>query len=328
VDIEVGPDDAEVRLDAFLRARHRIPRSLVYKLIRQARILVGGRKVTAERRLEAGERVTVPDDVLRAAPEPAAAPPLPARRPMDAAEAARVRAAIAYEDEDVIVFDKPAGLAAHKGQGHEDGGVVELLRRWLRVPPDAPFQPSLANRLDRDTSGLVLLAKTPYGQRRLGKAVKGGHVEKEYAALVGGGVPEPAAGEVRAALKKMSVRADGGLEKMVVSSDPDALAATTRYRVLRPVAGAGGALLALEPVTGRTHQLRAHCAAIGHPIALDWKYGDAAWNRRLGAIAGLARLFLHASRIAFPHVRRPGEVVRVESPLPPDLAGPLARLER
>lgn len=321
----IGDDDAERRLDAFLRERLRLPRSLVYKLLRQARIRLNGRKATADRRLAAGDRVSVPEDVERAAAAPPLAPePLPARSPLAAAERAAVRAATAWEDDDVLVFSKPPGIVSHAGTGHGEGGAVELLRRHLEVPPDAPFQPSFANRLDRDTSGLLLLAKTPYAQRRLGKAVKGRRIDKGYVALVGGGPPEPAEGVVQAALRKERV---GDLEKMVVASGEGALDALTRYRLLRPVSRARGALLALEPITGRTHQLRAHCASIGHPIALDWKYGDPAWNREMEATTGLRRLFLHAGRLEFPHPRRDERVV-VEAPLPEDLARALARLER
>jgi 23S rRNA pseudouridine955/2504/2580 synthase len=309
---EVGEDDAERRLDAFVRRRVGLPRSLVMKLARRGEIRVNGARAEAGRKLAAGDVV-----VVRGAREGPAgkAPELPSPPPGGRA----APRGIVHEDADILVFDKPSGLVSHPGSGH-GRGVVDILLAYLGVAAG----PALVNRLDRDTSGLLVLAKTPLALRRLNATIRRGGLEKGYTALARG-VPRPAEGEIRAALRKE--RQADGLERMAVvpAGAEGALAAVTRYRTLRVLDGGRAALLALAPETGRTHQLRAHLASRGHPIAGDPKYGDAAWNRDLEERAGLRRLFLHAGSLAFPHPRN-AEPVRFEAPLPAELVGVLERL--
>jgi 23S rRNA pseudouridine955/2504/2580 synthase len=360
--IEIGEDDDERRLDALLRRWLALPRSLAMKLIRTGEARVNGARAEAGRKLAIGDVVEVRgvagpgggasgrgrgdrgDRGRPAARDPGEkslwsdstlgadaninqinrqAPAENGLRPAAAGarppSAARLSRAILFEDADILVFDKPPGLVSHAGSGHERG-AVELLLDYL----GRASGPALVNRLDRDTSGLLVLAKTPLALRRLNATIRRGGLAKGYLALVRG-APAPPEGEVRAALRKE--RGADGLERMaVVPEGPGALAALTRYRTERRVARGGAALLALEPETGRTHQLRAHLASIGHPIALDRKYGHAAWNREIEARCGLARLFLHAATLAFAHPRT-AEPVRFAAPLPPDLARALERLE-
>lgn len=317
--IEVGEDDAERRLDALIRRRFGLPRPLVMKLIRKGDVRLNGRRADPAARLAIGDRVEVAG--VRAPPAPARAAGRAAPR---RAPATRVDPrAIVYEDADILVFDKPPGVVAHAGSGHERG-VVDALIAYLDIPPGAP-RPALVNRLDRDTSGLIVLARTPLALRRLNAAIRRGEMKKGYLALVRG-APAPEAGEIRGALAKR--RGPDGLERMEVLGDGEGgLPALTRYRTERRLAGGRAALLALAPETGRTHQLRAHLAWRGHPIALDRKYGDARFNAEIEEGTGLRRLFLHASALAFPHPRT-GAPVRVAAPLPPDLVAALEWLAR
>lgn len=302
----IGEDDDERRLDALVRRRLGLPRSLVMKLIRTGEVRVNGARAEPKRKLAAGDVVEVRG--VRPADRAAAPPPRPA-------VSAGTERAIVFEDPDLLVFNKPPGLVSHKGSGHERG-VVDHLLAYLGLASG----PALVNRLDRDTSGLLVLAKTPLALRRLNATIRAGGLEKGYLALVRG-APVPPEGAIAAALRKE--KSADGLERMVVAAEK--LPSVTRYRTERRLAR-GAALLALEPETGRTHQLRAHLASRGHPIALDRKYGDAAWNREIEERSGLARLFLHAASLAFPHPRT-AEPVRFDAPLAPDLAAALERLE-
>ncbi|HVY62567.1 MAG TPA: RluA family pseudouridine synthase [Planctomycetota bacterium] len=348
--LAIDEDDDGRRIDAVVRRRLGLPRSLVMKLLRTGKVRLNGARVKPDAHVASGDSIDVADPGLASHPMPHCPSTLTetahegksGRKPAPgAAREAATRAPrpprdlarrIVHEDADVLVFDKPPGLVAHVGTGH-GGGLVDLLHAHLGVAPDAAFRPALANRLDRDTSGLVLLAKTALALRRLNATIRAGGLEKGYLALVRG-APEPPEGEVRAALRKD--RGPDGLERMTVVPDgaPGALPAATGYRVLRRIAGgvaaaseAGLALVELSPRTGRTHQLRAHLAHLGCPIAGDPRYGDREWNRALEREAGLRRLFLHASRLAFPHPRT-GARIAVEAPLAADLAAALDRLEK
>jgi 23S rRNA pseudouridine955/2504/2580 synthase len=339
VKLPIDEDDAGRRVDAVVRRRLGLPRSLVMKSLRTGRIRVNEARARPDAHVALGDVVEVDDALPPASRAPARRPARPAPAPAPDADAlADVARRIVYRDPDVVIFDKPAGMVAHAGSGHA-AGAVDLLCAWLRtsartmargratrecgVAEDATFRPALAHRLDRDTSGLVVLATTAHALRRLAASIRGGQFEKSYVALVRG-VPDPPEGEIRAALRKE--QATDGRERMVVVPEGSGgLASVTRYRTLRTF-GRDAALLALTPETGRTHQLRAHLAHLGHPIALDPRYGDPAFDRRLRERTGLRRLFLHAARLAFPHPRT-GARVQVEAPLAADLKAAVARLE-
>jgi len=298
------------------------------KLLRTGRIRLDGKRSSPGALVRIGQRVEVP------------AGSVPRRREATtmASAAASGRAPesvrrdppapVVLEDRDLLVVAKPAGVVVHGGSGHEESLLDRLI---AYAAPSAEFQPALVHRLDRDTSGLLVLARTGLAQRRLAASLRAGAFEKTYLALVRGR-PAPPEGEIRAALRKE--RFPDGLERMaVVPPEPGAggelpagaLPALTRYRTVRALGPGGPTLLELRPETGRTHQLRVHCAFLGHPIALDPRYGDRAFDREIRQRSGLGRLFLHAARLAFPHPRT-GARVALEAPLPPDLAGALARL--
>ena len=215
---------------------------------------------------------------------------------------------IIYQDPDIIVVDKPAGLTVHPAPGHPQGTLVNAL---LAACPDlqgisGTLRPGIVHRLDKDTSGLLVVAKNDRAMRSLQAQLKERQVHKTYLALVHG-VPKPREGQIEAPIgrhpknrKKMAV-VEGGRESV------------TRYRVREELPG-GYSLLEVEPVTGRTHQIRVHLAAIGHPIIGDAVYGRA--SKLLG------RQFLHAHRLGF-RMPASGREIEFESPLPEDLRGAL-----
>src|SRR5206468_6022792 len=219
---------------------------------------------------------------------------------------------IIYQDGDIIVLDKPAGLTVHPAPGHPSGTLVNAL---LAACPDlrgiaGTLRPGIVHRLDKDTSGLMVVAKNDRAQRALQRQLKDRDVRKTYLALVRG-VPAPREGTIAAPIgrhpknrKKMAVVADGR-------------EATTRYRVREEIAGGQYSLLEVEPVTGRTHQIRVHLAAVGHPVV-----GDATYGRPSAAVG---RQFLHAHKLAFA-MPLGGRTVEFESPLPADLREALSQL--
>lgn len=228
---------------------------------------------------------------------------------LSAGDAAYARSLVMHEDAQIIVFDKPSGLAVQGGSG-----VTQSLERLLGAFAKSNGKtPRLVHRLDRDTSGVIVAARTKPAAAFLSEAFAGRNVAKSYLAVVCGGAPEPPEGEINLALKKVNRR---GLDIMEI--DVAGQGALTRYRTRTATAQA--ALVALEPQTGRMHQLRAHLAAIGRPIAGDGKYGGL---YQLGAVE-ISRLMLHAAALDIPH---PGGGRRTfESPLPADFAEPLRSL--
>ena len=216
-----------------------------------------------------------------------------------------VRNAVLHRDEAVIVIDKPAGLAVQGGTGTERH--LDLLLDALRF--DAAERPRLVHRLDKDTSGVLVLARSAAAAAALAAAFRGKTVRKVYWALTVG-VPKPRQGRIDLALAKLM--GSGG--ERVVADDEDGKRAITFYRTVAH-AGAKIAWLALEPLTGRTHQLRAHAASIGTPILGDGKYGAALAHP--AGVPNARRLHLHARAIEFPHPG--GKRLAVTAPLPPHL---------
>jgi len=293
--LELTADRPGERLDVFLsRAVADLSRSQARRLIDDGLVTVDGAPERPSYRLPGGARIT------------ATLPPAEEVEP--AAE--RIPLTIIYQDEDVIVVDKPAGLTVHPAPGHPSGTLVNAL---LALAPELAglrdrVRPGIVHRLDRDTSGLLVVARNERARDDLIRQMKQREVSKTYLALVQG-VPQPPQGTIEAPIgrhprnrKKMAVVA-GGRE------------AETRYRVREEVDGF--ALLEVEPVTGRTHQIRVHLAAIGHPVV-----GDAVYGKRSELVG---RQFLHAWRLAFD-LPSSGRRVEFESPLPADLRAALARL--
>jgi tRNA pseudouridine32 synthase/23S rRNA pseudouridine746 synthase len=230
---------------------------------------------------------------------------------LTADEVAFVRSLVIHEDAAIIALDKPAGLSSQGGRGQVHT-LDELL--WAFARPGGA-RPRLVHRLDRDTSGVILTARTKPAAGLLGKALMGRRFAKTYLAIVTPGAPEPASGQVELPLRREEVGREAYM-RVCESGHPDAESALTRYRTLKT--GQGAALVELKPQTGRMHQLRAHLAAIGRPIAGDARYGGAL------ALAGrpVPRLMLHAAALEFPHPE--GGRRRIEAPLPEDFQTVLA----
>ena len=300
-----GEGSAGQRLDNFLlRELAGLPRSRVYRLLRKGEVRVNGKRKQADYRLAADDEVRLPP--VRLAPE---AGGTPRRLPDGLLET--VKAAIVHEDERLLVLAKPAGLAVHGGSGLSFGAIEAL--RALR--PEEPLE--LVHRLDRETSGCLLVARTRAALRSAHALLREGLVEKHYAALVVGRwrigrktIDAPVATNARQGGERF-VRVHGAGKIAVSVFDP--------VRHYRDVA----TLMDVAIHTGRTHQIRVHAAFAGHPVAGDDKYGDRDANGALRA-SGLRRMFLHAASIAF---RWPdGASFRAEAPLPAELDAVLARL--
>lgn len=294
------------RIDNFLvRFLKGVPRSRIYRMVRKGEVRVNGGRVAASYRLCPGDSVRLPP--VRTA-ERGAAPSFRSRT------LERLKQAIVYEDERVIVLNKPAGVAVHGGSG-VDYGVIEA----LRVLRPRALTLELAHRLDRDTSGCLVLAKRRSALRTLHELFREGAIDKRYLALLAGRL-EGERSEVTLALRKNTLRSG----ERVVRPDAAGKSALTRFLVRRRYAGATLVEARLE--TGRTHQIRVHAAAIGLPIVGDDKYGDAEANRAARQL-GLKRLFLHAACLRF---RWPGEdrSLMLEAELDADLQHYLDRLER
>jgi 23S rRNA pseudouridine1911/1915/1917 synthase len=283
------------RIDAFVaRNLPELSRSYVQRLLDGGLITVAGRVPRASEKVSAGAEIVVE------VPPPQEISLEPQRIPLT----------IVYQDNDIIVVDKPPGLTVHPAPGHPSGTLVNAL---LAVCPDlqgiaGTLRPGIVHRLDKDTSGLLVVAKNDRAMRALQAQLAERRVHKTYLALVVG-VPKPREGQIEAPIgrnprnrKKMAI-VEGGRE------------ATTRYKVREELPG--HALLEVEPVTGRTHQIRVHLAAIGHPILGDRVYG------RPSPL--IDRQFLHAWKLAFG-MPLGGRQVEFESPLPPDLRAALEAL--
>lgn len=225
-----------------------------------------------------------------------------------------VRSLVIFEDAHILALNKPAGLSSQGGRGQVNT-LDELLYAFAR-PGKA--RPRLIHRLDRDTSGVILTAKTKPAAGALGKAMMARRFSKTYLALVTPGPPEPPAGLIDKPLRREEIGREAYM-RVCAPDAPDAESAQSHYRTL--AAGMGAALLELSPRTGRMHQLRVHLASIGRPIAGDVRYGGAL------TLAGgpVPRLMLHARALEFPHPDG-GKTHRIEAPIPPDMAEQMARL--
>jgi 23S rRNA pseudouridine955/2504/2580 synthase len=298
----VEADEAERRLDNFLMTRLKgVPRAYIYRIIRSGQVRVNGRRADPRQRLETGDRVRIPPVRMAAEGRPLVRP----------GSAAWVEDRILHEDADALVLDKPTGLASHGGSG-VSLGAIELLRA---ARPDARSL-GLVHRLDRDTSGCLVIAKRQAALKRLQAQFREGTVQKVYLALLVGKL-RGAERVVDAPL--LTTERRGGERHVRV--DAAGKSARTRFAVEERFPGATLARVTL--LTGRTHQIRVHAAHIGLPVAGDERYGVS--PDPVAAGAGLARLFLHAASIAFDSPSD-GRVIRAESPLPEELATVLVRL--
>jgi tRNA pseudouridine32 synthase/23S rRNA pseudouridine746 synthase len=226
---------------------------------------------------------------------------------------ARVRAMVIHEDEHVIAFDKPAGLSSQGGRIP----VHTLDDLMWAFAKSSGNRPRLIHRLDRDTSGVILTGRTQPAASFLGKAVQARRLRKTYLAIVAPGAPQPRGGKINAALRREDIGRESYM-RVADPDDPEAQPSRTIYRTL--AANEEAALVELNPVTGRMHQLRVHLASIGRPIVGDARYGGAL---TLGG-AAVPRLMLHARSLAFPHPAGGGRTIHAA--IPEDMADVLARL--
>lgn len=302
--LEVAPDLAGQRIDNFLRTQLKgVPKTLIYRILRKGEVRVNKGRIKPEYKLQAGDIVRVPPLRLAERDEP---------EPLAQGLLERLEAAIVYEDKALIVLNKPAGIAVHGGSGL-NYGVIEAFRQ---MRPDAK-DIELVHRLDRDTSGLLMIAKKRSMLRHLHEALRGDGVDKRYMALVRGNWPT-AKKRVSAPLLKNTLRSG---ERMVEVND-EGKDALTVFKVLRRF-GEFATLIEASPITGRTHQIRVHALHAGHAIAGDSKYGDEDFTREIRELGG-KRLFLHAYalRITLPD----GEVLSLEAPVDAVWAKTLERL--
>lgn len=302
----ISADESGQRVDKLIRRLlPDVPLSGVYKLIRTKRVRVNGKRTQIEYLLQPGDVV----EVRVAAPPPPGTPPKPR------APARMPQVPVLLEDDAILAVDKPGGLAVHPGSGITGATLVDWARAYLGTDPESKdFKPSPAHRLDRETSGVILIAKKRKAMVRLTEIFTEGLAHKTYLALVLGRMPRPK-GTIDLALAEHQQTARSR-EERGVNLQP----AVTHYRVL--ASGAGVSLLECTIETGRTHQIRRHLAAIGHPVVGDARYGDFPANRDARATWGLKRQFLHARRLETEHPVT-GKPLAVEAPLPEDLVAAL-----
>lgn len=298
---------AEMRLDRYLRREvPGLTQGVLQKLLRTGKIRLNGNRADANARLNSGDLLDVPE----------IAPPaeLPKQRhvmKMDETRTKELERMVLYSDASVIILNKPAGLAVQGGSGiavHVDG-MLDALRG------DHPERPKLVHRLDRDTSGLLVIARSGRVASKLSAAFRGRDVEKTYWALLVG-LPEALQGRIDLPLKRLDLGQTSRTEPSN-RKDKEAQSAVTDYRILDK-AGRKFSLAELRPQTGRMHQLRAHCLALGTPILGDEVYGGV-YSEHFAQ-----QLHLHARRLSFPHPE--GGSLTVESPLPKHMLDGLSYL--
>jgi 23S rRNA pseudouridine1911/1915/1917 synthase len=287
-ELTAGPDDAGLRLDTFLAARGAAPsRAAAQRLIEAGAVTVGGRTRPKNHRLAEGDSVAV--------------------APVEDAPAVTgdVPFEVVFEDEHLLVVDKPAGVVVHPAPGHRGPSLAGALVGRAAGGPD-PERAGIVHRLDRDTSGLLVVAKSEEAHAALGRLMRARRITREYLTLVEGR-PATESGTIDAPIGRDRAR------RTVVSTRTDqGRAAVTHFRVLERLPRT--TLLRVRLETGRTHQIRAHMAAIGHPVCGDRQYGGANCGKRLG----LERQFLHSERMMFSHPSS-GELLDCESKPPVDL---------
>jgi 23S rRNA pseudouridine955/2504/2580 synthase len=310
IEFRIDSDHAGVRLDKVLRQRlPAVPVSHLFKMIRTKKVRVNGKRAAVDQAMALDDVVSIrgTEERLLGA-KPAAARSIP----VDPS-----RLVVLLEDDWMMAVDKPSGMAVHTGSGITGGTLVDYVRAYLgqRAVRNG-FSASPAHRLDRETSGVILVAIRRPAMVHFTEVFTEGRARKRYLVLVKGRMPKPS-GRIDLPLSEHQQTAASKALRGVKMQE-----AVTRWQLL----GQGGeaALLSCSIETGRTHQIRRHFAALGHPVAGDRKYGDFAFNREAKARWGLKRLFLHSGSIEFPHPED-GRSVHLESPLPAELRDVLGR---
>ncbi|HGY5236070.1 TPA: 23S rRNA pseudouridine(955/2504/2580) synthase RluC [Aeromonas salmonicida subsp. pectinolytica] len=294
------------RIDNYLKTQLKgVPKSLIYRILRKGEVRVNKKRIKPEYKLCPGDEVRVPPVRVAEKNE------LPSA---NLGSIQRLESQILFEDDAMIVLNKPSGMAVHGGSGLSFG-VIEGLRA---LRPDARFL-ELVHRLDRDTSGVLLVAKKRSALRSLHEQLRVKTMRKQYLALVRGQW-QPHVKVVNAPLRKNDLQSG----ERVVRVSSDGKPSETRFRIARQFTEA--TLVECSPITGRTHQIRVHTQHAGHPIACDDKYGEAAFDEKMRS-QGLKRLFLHAWKLTFTHPVD-GREVLIEAPLAPELDNFLNKLAR
>ncbi len=312
--IEVAEADADIRLDRWFRIHFPdVTYGHLQKLLRSGQVRVDSKRCQAGQRLAAGSQVRVPGSIRTGEARPAKK-----KEPAKTAAQDRdlIENIILYEDDHVLVLNKPFGLAVQGGSGttrHIDGMLAGMTDRFQD-------RPRLVHRLDRDTTGVLLIAKSRAAAAKLGRVFQTRSAAKTYWAVVKG-VPKPSQGKVAQPLVKASTPAGDRVRKARPGEQKEAMHATTHYAVIDRAAKRA-AWVSLKPVTGRQHQLRAHMALIGHPILADNKYGGAV-DELSGNLQ--AKLHLHARRLVLPHPTGEGRI-DVTAPLPEHMRETFAML--
>lgn len=316
--LTVDKNGAGQRLDRYLgKILGGMPRSHIFKMIRTRKVRVNGKRAKPQQMLDVGDTIIVhlpPESFERDSQR---------KRPA----ATSIDFSIKFEDQYLLVVSKPPFLPVHPGAGHRSNSLIDQVQAYLEVEPGpSAFRPSLVHRLDRDTSGLVMIGKTIDVVRRLSEMLRAGKVKKSYLALAYG-IPRPRRGSWEFAIERRDVpgaRCSGRRSRRGAQR-----AALTDYRVAatRKLSLGRGrvrslSLLTLGLRTGRTHQIRSHLLQAGHPLAGDVRYGDRELNKILRERYALARQFLHAFRLVLEHPVS-GRRCRWTDPYPPDLQ-PLA----
>lgn len=277
--VEITDDNEQQRIDNYLTGKLKgVPKSMIYRIVRKGEVRVNKKRVKPEYKLRCGDIVRIPP-VRTSVKE---------QNNVNLNRVANLESHIMFEDDRLIVFNKPSGLAVHGGSGL-NFGVIEGLRA---LRPQHQFL-ELVHRIDRDTSGCLLVAKKRSALRHLHEQLRTKRVDKRYHALVAGDWPRHCF-KVIAPLKKNILKSG---ERLVSVAD-DGKPSETRFRILQSFKQC--TLIEASPITGRTHQIRVHCLHAGHPIAMDSKYGDEDFDSHLKSLK-FRRLFLHAKSIAFDH---------------------------
>ncbi len=298
-------EDSGQRIDNFLlKTLKGVPKSMIYRLLRKGEIRVNKKRTKPDYKL-------VDQDIIRVAPIRISEQPAPVSTKLNIV--ANLESQILYEDEILIILNKPSGMAVHGGSG-VNFGVIEALRA---LRPQAKML-ELVHRLDRDTSGCLVVAKKRSALRHLHEQLRSKKVQKFYHALVKGRW-SPKLTRVNEALKKNDLKSG---ERVVIVDNINGKESETRFKVIQHYHNA--TLVRAFPVTGRTHQIRVHCQIKGHPIACDPKYGHQDFDKQMHSI-GLKRLFLHAASIEFTHPRTE-QRLKIEAPLEINLQKVLKRL--
>ncbi|MGV3002588.1 23S rRNA pseudouridine(955/2504/2580) synthase RluC [Vibrio sp. E150_018] len=301
--VDIDADMAGQRIDNFLRNQlKQIPKSMVYRILRKGEVRVNKKRVKAEYKIQAGDIVRIPP-VRISAEEDA----VPVSTKLD--KVSELENCIIFEDDSMLILNKPSGTAVHGGSGLKFGAIEAL--RALR--PQARFL-ELVHRIDRDTSGILLVAKKRSALRHLQAQFREKTVQKYYFALVMGEW-KSSCKVVKAPLLKNEVNS-------IVRVNPNGKPSETRYKILEKFNQA--TLVQASPITGRTHQIRVHCQYVGHPIAWDDRYGDRRFDAYTGQV-GLNRLFLHAANIQFTHPAT-DEAMDISAPMEVKLEKALAGL--